>query len=418
MSVVEKIQEQSLAAYKAKPALIREHYNKENRERNNYAGRPLLELLQNAEDALTGWDGRERRVRVVLRDGILWALNHGRPFNDRGFQALCDSDDSPKTGRGYIGNKGTGFKSVLNWTEQPAIYSGDIRARFCRSEARDLILGQIDMPSFQKEDANWRRDQVPLLRVPLSGDPDTIVTKYTNEGWDTVLRIPLLDGKALDVQSSIDDFDPECLIFLRHIEELTLCTPTGERTFKVQRKELSSSERCTAWSIQIIDGNNGCSYRLFRRRLDLSSQQPGIPDGDTSLGDFAEVAIAFCLETPTEHKKRSLFNFFPVKGQTSPFPNLLLHGTFLLKPDRNDLLEHDSVYHEKLTKELADLLGESVIPNLINEFGHNSLQYLHPGPEPQRSPSQLHYIWKCLRDTVATKEFLPALGRQSQAPLF
>jgi hypothetical protein len=147
--VVTETREETLNAYSAKPSLIRSDGNGEEKERSGYAKRPVLELLQNVEDALSD-EERQGGVLIRLADGELIVANEGAPFTDRGFRALCTLNDSAKqTDRDrehpprMIGSKGTGFKSVLNWTDRIELFSGRIAARFDRSEAAPLIRRRI-----------------------------------------------------------------------------------------------------------------------------------------------------------------------------------------------------------------------------------------------------------------------------------
>jgi hypothetical protein len=135
----------ALTDYKTNPIRIATDANGESRERSDYAERPLLELLQNAEDALADAE-HEGAVLLDLSDHRLLVANQGAPFTLRGFEALCTLHNSPKPanrGRRFIGSKGTGFKAVLNWCDTPEIFSGPVHARFNprRGGADDRMRG-------------------------------------------------------------------------------------------------------------------------------------------------------------------------------------------------------------------------------------------------------------------------------------
>ncbi|WP_295436393.1 hypothetical protein [uncultured Thiodictyon sp.] len=165
--VVTETREETLNAYSAKPSLVRSDGNGEEKERSGYAKRPVLELLQNVEDALSD-EERQGGVLIRLADGELIVANEGAPFTDRGFRALCTLNDSAKQkdrDREHpprmIGSKGTGFKSVLNWTDRIELFSGRIAARiaarFDRSEAALRIRQRIGEAGVAKleEDGPW-----------------------------------------------------------------------------------------------------------------------------------------------------------------------------------------------------------------------------------------------------------------------
>ena len=111
------------------PNRILADYRKETAEIRGYHGRELLELLQNAVDELDGTS--DRSVSVVLRDNVLTISNNGIVFTFEGFISLMYSNLSPKHNKNeYIGNKGTGFRSILNWADCVRIYSGDLSVEF------------------------------------------------------------------------------------------------------------------------------------------------------------------------------------------------------------------------------------------------------------------------------------------------
>ena len=98
---------------------------------HQYHGRFLVELIQNAHDALfeTGDEGRKhQRIEIVISEdehpyGALYIANDGQPFAQSNFEAISNLGQSDKDPQISIGNKGIGFRSVLEITDSPAIYS-------------------------------------------------------------------------------------------------------------------------------------------------------------------------------------------------------------------------------------------------------------------------------------------------------
>lgn len=121
---VSKAIETMKQGYNLDPNRILADYRKETAEIRGYHGRELLELLQNAVDELGGTE--DRSVYISQKDGILKICNNGNVFTYDGFISLMYSNLSPKHNKAeYIGNKGTGFRSILNWADSVRIYSGD-----------------------------------------------------------------------------------------------------------------------------------------------------------------------------------------------------------------------------------------------------------------------------------------------------
>ena len=93
----------------------------------DYRGRCVLELLQNAHDAMIEVSKSDPgRVSFVLKTEptpLLFVANSGHSFKIRDFKGLCQLGQSPKDPNKSIGNKGLGFRSVLEVASAPEIWS-------------------------------------------------------------------------------------------------------------------------------------------------------------------------------------------------------------------------------------------------------------------------------------------------------
>jgi hypothetical protein len=95
---------------------------------HQYHGRFLVELIQNAHDALSmGGSVSEGRIEIALaldegEYGTLYVANDGAPFSRSNFESLSQLGQSDKDPQRSIGNKG-GFRSVLEICEGPEVFS-------------------------------------------------------------------------------------------------------------------------------------------------------------------------------------------------------------------------------------------------------------------------------------------------------
>ncbi|MFQ2512813.1 sacsin N-terminal ATP-binding-like domain-containing protein [Aeromonas caviae] len=93
---------------------------------DDYSNRFLVELIQNAHDAHdpSRTDGE---IAVVLDvsegDGCLYVANRGVGFTGNNLKAITNIALSSKPVNAGIGNKGLGFRSVLQVCNWPEIYS-------------------------------------------------------------------------------------------------------------------------------------------------------------------------------------------------------------------------------------------------------------------------------------------------------
>ena len=89
-----------------------------------YHGRFLIELIQNADDAC----GQDGEILIVIRQTLsprIVVFNTGKGFTPDNFKSLCTLGLTDKKPEEAIGNKGLGFRSVLEVCEYPFIFSSN-----------------------------------------------------------------------------------------------------------------------------------------------------------------------------------------------------------------------------------------------------------------------------------------------------
>jgi len=161
-SLLETLRNDRLKSYQATPGDIEEHRRAELRVAGDTAGRPLIELIQNADDAMNqAPESEKNQIKLILQNSNLYIANVGAPFTPEGVEAICNLDRSPKIDRRVtIGNKGIGFKSVLTWTEKPSIHSTTYEFTYDREKSAREITQALS-----KE---YPPKYVPLMRLPFS----------------------------------------------------------------------------------------------------------------------------------------------------------------------------------------------------------------------------------------------------------
>lgn len=99
--VLDHIVAQNLAVYRHAPSRLQEDVSQEAQIADDYRGRLVYELLQNADDAMSGLATHDDRVTFLVTDDELWVANTGRPLDDADVQGLCGLGASSKvTARG------------------------------------------------------------------------------------------------------------------------------------------------------------------------------------------------------------------------------------------------------------------------------------------------------------------------------
>ena len=243
-----------------------------------YRGRAVLELLQNAHDVLGGNDDLGR-VSFVLNSSAeqpeLLIANSGRPFRCDDFRGICQLAQSPKDPNKSVGNKGLGFRSVLELTTCPEVWStapAEDKPSFAfgfhpnvlgpiAHVAKRLFKGEAPTdPVFGSEPVvDWWDNQIEEYRGSLSrdgtksveevtawlsgevnylsphvlprflGDSPPQVARLLEDGHVTVIRLPLDGGRAgsaveavKSVREQLGALDEAAMVFLRHLSVLRI----------------------------------------------------------------------------------------------------------------------------------------------------------------------------------------------------
>lgn len=206
-----------------------------------YRTRALIELLQNADDA-----GATEFVAERVDDGLVVA-NNGRVFTIADVEALCRSGASNKQrGGATIGYRGIGFKSVVNLAERVYVFSGEQRFLFDRERTRSVLGFEHD---------------VPLIRIPHLVEADDAAEKLVG-GWrgtyTTVFFFGSLDARLL--HEDIGAIDGGSLLFLNHLERVTLHVAGGDRKF-VRSSHVARNRR----SIALADTSGSTDWEILSR---------------------------------------------------------------------------------------------------------------------------------------------------------
>lgn len=340
---LEQHREGTLKAYDADPLLVTEHANQEDSYRTGgYAERQLLELVQNAADAQHSGD--RGRVEVHLVGDTLYCANEGKPFSQKGLEAICHAHISDKR-EDEIGRFGLGFKSVLAVTSRPAIFSRSICFDFDAQRAeRDL---RVKAP-------NARR--FPVLRLPalidvldeMRRDP---ILRELGDWAETVVRLPLSSGVAR-LEKELKDFRIEFLLFVpgvsslrtvvdrssvARVDEEHACLDMGDDTFQLQSRNREPS-----------------NWRVWHR-IHRPSAEALLEVGEAIRRDKVRISWAAPL-TGDVTQLGNFWAYFPLSDVTSV--RGILNAPWQINDDRTNLL------HGRFNQELLETAADIVVQGL------------------------------------------------------
>jgi Domain of unknown function (DUF3883) len=254
-----------------------------------YRDRVQYELLQNSDDA-----GATHVTATLASDGSVRWANNGRAFNASDAESLCRSATSTKTRGQSIGYRGIGFKSLAAVSSHIEIDSAGVSFSFDRDQAVRLLNSQGHTP---------RPADIPLIRIPLQISPAAATT-----GAEFLIT-PLKSSTPV-----LGPIDPLALLFLRHVETLTVTRDGQEDRYAIERKPARPTR---------LSWNGNVAHFAT---LDADTSRVALPLDDTALSMTTLRGRLAC--------------FLPLDDQLG-LP-LVVSGDFLTDPSRTHAVVADN----------------------------------------------------------------------------
>ena len=211
---VEQEVARTLEAFGRQPSLAKQQAEIErDTAGGSYARRQLYELVQNSADAIRG--GHGGRILIKLTGTHLYCADDGKAIALDGVKALMFSRLSTKRAIEEIGRFGLGFKSVLRVTDSPDFISCSVSLSFDKRRAEQHLRRHLAEPL----------THYPLFPFPEPFDPQEDPDEHLQEmmGWAmNIVRLPLKSGSRADLRQQVERFPPEFLLFVDHVQRLTL----------------------------------------------------------------------------------------------------------------------------------------------------------------------------------------------------
>lgn len=329
----------ALNAYRARPDLVREHSNIEAAiSQGGYGRKQLNELIQNAADAIKEPGGR---IKVVLTRDALYCANEGEPFTEAGFRTLMLSHSSEKRDD-EIGRFGLGFKSVIQVTTEPKIFSRSGSVSWSQEQSRGLLGGLYpDLETY------------PILRLATPVDPDISAAKDDVLAelfpWaSTVVKLPLT-GNVSWLSEEVKKFPGEFLLFSEKIGSL-------EFDDRLEGSSLTWTADRDGNQVTLSDGTATSEWRIFRDKHNVSTQA-AVEAGSIVARKQVDVTWAVPLTDNQRRKIGRFWNYFPTQHETSL--RGIVNAAFKMNEDRHSILE--TLYNKEiLTRTLPRMVASAL----------------------------------------------------------
>ena len=318
--------DKTLAVYQADSARVIADYRAEKQYTADYEGRQILELLQNADDAET----YQIHIEINTLNSTLIISNNGMPFSIDGVKSLMLANMSPKNKKEYIGNKGLGFRSILNWVHKVEVLTNDTVLEFSSSyAAENYAMVCILNPELSKDveiDKNLSKDEIPFAVLAI---PKTNTIEEKNN-WVTSIRLHFKDEEVESIKSQLETINEETLLFLKHTNQI--CIKSNYESERVYTKTLISDKKVSVnskmWNVHHSGELKYEEGKVFSYQI---AWQDDLSDED-------------CV----------FFTYFPTDMKTH-LP-CLIHATFDLNASRKEINPSKENLH--ILNEISKTLGE------------------------------------------------------------
>ncbi|KAE8123813.1 hypothetical protein FH972_018737 [Carpinus fangiana] len=330
----------------------------------------LMELIQNAEDN-NYMEGVDPSLEFIITSqditatgapATLMIFNNEIGFSSKNIDSICSVGRSTKKGnrkRGYIGEKGIGFKSVFLVTAQPYIFSNGYQIRFNEEPCPHCNLGYI-VPEWVEEN-------------PAISDINQIYG-YANTLPTTTIVLPLKPDKIQAVKEELSSIHPEVLLFLSKIKRFSVkehnkdaklntvsaIAITSETDFVTKKSidaesytlHLSTNEKKNEGS------DKECSYYMWKQKFPV--RQENKVERRMEVEELV-ITLAFPFQERLNRGMSSpgVYAFLPTEMFTN-FP-FIIQADFLLASSRETIL-----FDNKWNKGILDCVPSAFINALVS----------------------------------------------------
>jgi hypothetical protein len=365
----------------------------------------LLELIQNADDNQYAV-GVTPRLQFTLDPSLLVVECNELGFQPSHVRSICDIDLSTKKRaqangrRGYIGQKGIGFKSVFKVSNQPTIHSGNFHFMF---DATQQGMGytlpiEVAAPSLWTPGVSDTRIELPL----------------SDEGHDRYDEY----GTFFEVQNGLVRMGPQLLLFLRQISEICVVAKNPAEGTSWRRKTskqiirtdiqgrpvefVSIAEQITRRT-RDHDADFVASTRetwyTYSEHHDCDIAHGALPHVNGTTIKVAFRASDSCVATASRPPPCEVFAFLPLRNYGFRF---IIQADWIV-PSSREALDQSSPWNRWIRQVLPSIIATAVQTRVTGIF--------HSVHDPDtRAGSDEERNWTASAQIVEVLTALPLFG--------
>lgn len=304
--------------------------------KRDYNGRQILELLQNVDDACEE-SKNKATVKFLFKKNILEVGNTGTTFSEETIERLCLGRASEKSSK-KIGNKGTGFRSLLNDAEWIEIHSGKYAIRFSEKYTKELFEKYRNAPLITTQLKNWKKDYE--LCFPIMNCPEKI--EFNSKGFDTLIRVKVKtenEEKETSIKKQLEQPFYKSLLFLPNITTIVIETEDG----------LKKYTKSTDVDDVLIEKMNNLERAEEQEKYFVYNHKAIIDDKE------ADLIIAIPKDENYDFSKEKLYCYFPIRNFPTPI-KALIHAPFSTNSSRDDVNDDIDQINRKIFLEILSFV--------------------------------------------------------------
>lgn len=346
----------------------------------------IYEIIQNAEDNFYKTIEPEITFSLNLINGLEWLLifNNETGFEEANVKAICSVGKTTKTDRskGYIGQKGIGFKSVFLVTDKPYIYSNQFS--FCLPERIDgLDFGYI----------------APVWCEPSELPVDRKVTN---------IFLPLKENVVEHIFSSLKAFKAETLLFLSKLIKIGIDL-YNKHTIKIEKiVDGKLNTLLVKEDKQVVSSQ---TFFVFSKNIEVPENSR-----DDERKGFDSTRISICIQlSGSQEPPQKVFAYLPVWEDATGLP-FIINADFLLTTSRESI-HQDKMWNTNIRDNIAKVYVDALIECLKdpNTTTDETIMLLKSLPV-KSNRSFLSPVVDEIQEKLKLKAFLPVLGNKLACP--
>lgn len=320
-------------------------------------------MLQNIDDQ----ESEEALIKLDTKNKIIVIANNKIPFSSEGLESLMMPNASSKRNKtNFIGNKGLGFRSLLNWAGEIYVKSKNLSIEFSEKNRNRL-------------QSNGER---AILSAPewidIDNSREWINNIIFSDKYMTYIAVHYTQESEKEILEQLDEISEELLFFINNLKEITIYIDNKETIYRKKK-----------WKIEIL-----------KKKLPQELQKKKNSD------DYYQIKIAF--PPNNEDVNPHLFSYFPTKIKIK-FP-VLIHATLELDSSRNQIskLKRNKFIVEEIAYFL--ILNAEKLKNKISNW--KAYEFLKVKDEHKNEILEEFGFYKIIEEWKETAEIYPCIDNK------